>query len=171
MRNVTLIITKAHENVEKKIAKQAEERAEELGRVGTALLAKEKERSVLDEQAEFKVNETYQLQQRLANMAKRVGDVRHVCGKRAKQLAEILRFDFILFVPTFNFFYSIFTSLLHLFYFCYVALYFSINLRKLVLFSEIRIGKNKSFLVIFNSFVKFRTILLICLSVLNIDIN
>ena len=129
MRNVTLIITKAHENVEKKIAKQAEERAEELGRVGAALLAKEKERSVLDEQAEFKVNETYQLQQRLANMAKRVGDVRHVCGKRAKQLAEILRFDFILFYLCPHFiFYSIFTSLLHLFYFCYVALYFLINL-------------------------------------------
>ena len=116
MRNVTLIITKAHENVEKKIAKQAEERAEELGRVGAALLAKEKERSVLDEQAEFKVNETYQLQQRLANMAKRVGDVRHVCGKRAKQLAEILRFDFILFVPTFHFF----TLFLLAYYICFI---------------------------------------------------
>jgi hypothetical protein len=59
-------------------------------------------------------------------MAKRVGDVRHVCGKRAKQLAEILRFDFIWFVPTFNFF----TLFLLAYYICFifVTLHFTFQL-------------------------------------------
>ncbi len=83
---------KTHENVEKRVEKQAIEKTEELVRLGEELLVKEKERSMRAEQAEFKVNETYNLQQKLASMIKKQDDVRHVCRKRGRQLTDMLRF-------------------------------------------------------------------------------
>jgi spectrin beta len=84
---------KAHEAVTQRVDRQAAEKTEELVRLGEELLVKEKERSMRVEQAEFKINETYGLQQRLALVRKKQDDVRHVCAKRSRQLADLSRFS------------------------------------------------------------------------------
>lgn len=49
-------MVKKQENLEKKIDKQAIDKTDELYKMGTLLLTKEKQRSVLSDQVEFKVN-------------------------------------------------------------------------------------------------------------------